>query len=249
MINLKTPEEISIMTEGGKIHAEIMKKAIQIAKPGILKINLDKLIEQMILDAKVEPSFKNYHGYSYCSCLSLNDEIVHGMPDETQLKNGDILGIDIGIKYRGYHTDAAITIGIGEISKPAKDLIDITRYSLDEAIKKIKPGVKLGVIQKTIENIVEKENYCLVRSFTGHGIGKMLQESPSIPNYFGINSDLVLEEGMTICLEPMVIIGKKHGVKIKPDEWTAVSENNQLSAHFEHTIAITNTGSKILTNF
>lgn len=249
MINLKTPEEIAIMAEGGKIHAEVMKKAIQIAQPGILKKDLDRLIEQMILDFKAEPSFKNYHGYSYSTCLSLNNEIVHGIPDKTKLKSGDILGIDIGIKFRGYHVDAACTIGIGKISESAKNLIDITSYSLQEAIKRIKPGVKLGVIQKTIESIIESKDYCLVRSYTGHGIGKTLQESPIIPNYFGMNSDLILEEGMTICLEPMVIIGKKHGVIVKPDEWTAISESGQLSAHFEHTIVVTRTGSKILTNF
>ena len=247
MIDIKTPAEIAIMHEGGKILAKVFNQAKKFIKPGISKLELDKFIERKIIEAGAQPSFKNYKGFPASSCISINHEIVHGIPDNTKIRTGDIVGLDIGVFHRGFHTDSAITIGVGEISKQASDLINITKDSLDQAILKIKPDAKLGSIQKIIEKNVETKNYCLVRVFSGHGIGRKLQEEPTIPNYYGINSQLVLKAGMVICIEPMVIMGKNYHIKILSDGWTAVSESKKLAAHFEHTIAVTKNGFQVLT--
>lgn len=247
MTNLKSNQEIKIMRQGGKILAKVINEARKNAQSGVSKLELDNIIEKKILSCGAKPSFKNYKGYKFASCLSLNSQIVHGLPDQVVLKNGDILGIDIGVLYHGYHTDCAITVGIGKISNEAKKLIDTTNKTLKLAIKMIKPGLLLGDLQKAMENYVEKGNYCLVRSFSGHGIGKNLQEEPIIPNYYGVNKNLVIKENAVFCLEPMLIIGKNPHVKILEDGWTAVSSSGNLAAHFEHTIAINKYGCDVLT--
>lgn len=247
MTNIKSNQEIEIMKQSGRILAKVMNEARKNARPGITKIELNNLIEEKIQDLGAKPSFKNYKGYKYASCLSLNSQVVHGLPDQTELKNGHILGIDIGVLYQDYHTDCAITVPIGKISHQAKDLINITRNALNLAIKMIRPGLLLGDLQKALENYVEKDNYCLVRSFSGHGIGRNLQEEPIIPNYYGANKNLIIKENAVFCLEPMVIIGKNPHVKILEDGWSAVSASGNLAAHFEHTIAVTKNNCQILT--
>lgn len=247
MTNIKTNQEIDLMRKAGKILARVFAKIKEINYLGMTKIELDSIIEKLIIKNGGKPSFKNFKDYPFCSCLSLNNEIVHGLPNNDIIKNGDILGIDIGVEYSGYHADAAITVPVGKITSEKKKLIDITEKSLDNAIKKIKPGITLGEIQKEIERTVEQLDYCLVRSYTGHGIGKSLQEEPIIPNYYGFNSKLVIRKNTVFCIEPMVIIGKNHQVKVKNDGWTAVSASCNSAAHFEHTICVTKNGSEILT--
>lgn len=247
MINIKTPDEIIIMEKAGKILAKVFDKTIKQVKPGMTKMELDTIIENLIIDLGATPSFKNYKGYRFSSCLSINSEVVHGLPNNDIIKNGDIVGIDIGVNYNGYHADSAVTIPVGKVSKIALELIDITKKALDLAISKIKPGITIGHIQQTIQDFVESNNYCLVRSYSGHGIGKNLQEDPIIPNYYGLNNHLIIKENAVFCIEPMVIIGKNHHVSIKDDSWTVISAGGELAAHFEHTIAVTKKNCKVLT--
>lgn len=247
MTNIKTNQEIDLMRKAGKILAQVFTEVKKINYAGMTKIELDGIIEKLIIKNGGGPSFKNFKGYPYCSCLSLNDEIVHGLPNNDIIKNGDILGIDIGVEYLGYHADAAITVPVGKITLEKKKLLDITEKSLFNAIKKIKPGITLGKVQKEIERTVERFDYCLVRSYTGHGIGKSLQEEPIIPNYYGFNSKLVFRKNAVFCIEPMIIMGKNCHVKVKNDGWTAVSVSGNAAAHFEHTICVTKNGSEILT--
>jgi methionyl aminopeptidase len=248
MTNIKTKDEIKIMVKAGEILANVLKDTQDYIFPLITKNQLDCFIEERIHFYGGKPAFKNFHGYKYASCISINEEVVHGIPDDTIIKNGDIVGIDVGVKYNGYNSDAAITVGIGKISDQAKDLINITKSALDVAILHIKPGVKLGVIQKKIQEHVENVgDYSLVRDFSGHGIGKNLQEEPIIPNYFGKNSHLILKENAVFCIEPMVIIGKNYSVITKNDSWTVISASKNLAAHFEHTIAVTQNGARVLT--
>lgn len=247
MTNIKTNQEIKLIEKSSKILTTVIKKARIYAKPGITKLELDQLIEKLIIESGAKPSFKGYKGYKFASCLSVNNEVVHGLPDNTVLTEGDILGIDIGVNYNGYNSDAAVTIGIGKIDHESQRLINITKQSLDNAIKLIKPGIELGIIQKEIEKTVESKNYCLVRSFSGHGIGKNLQEEPIIPNYYGINSHLIIKPNAVFCLEPMVIIGKNPHVNIHSDKWTVITANGKRAAHFEHTIVVTKNSCKVLT--
>lgn len=247
MTNIKSDHEVQLIEKSSKILANVIKKIPLYAKPGITKLELDQIIENMILKLGAKPSFKGYKGYQFASCLSVNNEVVHGVPNNTILAEGDILGIDIGVNYKGYNSDACVTIGIGKIDQESQRLINITKKSLDEAIKLIKPGIKLGTIQKKIEKIVESKDYCLVRSFSGHGIGKNLQEEPIIPNYYGINSHLIIKPNAVFCLEPMVIIGKNPHVNIGQDKWTVTSASGKRAAHFEHTIVVTKNGCKVLT--
>jgi len=242
----KNQKEISIMRCGGKILAGILKKSANIVKPGISTIEIDEYIENYIIKNKAKPSFKNYKGYPYSSCISINDELVHGLPSQKTLNSGDIVSIDIGVYYEGYHTDAAITVPVGIISNEAKKLISITNKSLEEGIKLIRPKTKIGNIQNRIQSIIEESNYSVIRDLSGHGIGKRLQEFPSIPNVGSKGSGMELMEGMTFCLEPMVSMGS-HKVITLEDGWTVVTADKSLSAHFEHTIAVTKDGYEVLT--
>lgn len=248
MINIKSEQEIAKMAKGGRILANILEEAKNFVKPGMTKLDLDNYIEKLISKNKAIASFKNFNGYQHSSCISINDEIVHGVPNNYKIKLGDIISLDIGVYYKGYHTDSAITFGVGKIPEDHQKLIELTKKSLDLAVTKIRPGAKIGDIQKVIQNHVESQDHILVRDFAGHGIGINLQEDPVIPNYYGKNSDLTLKEGMVICIEPMVIIGKNSQIKIKEDNWTVESENGNMAAHFEHTIAVIKNGAKILTS-
>lgn len=245
-INLKTLAEIKKMREGGRIAAAVLEKISKAAKSGVTVKDLDMMAEQMIQKAGAQPSFKGYKGYPTATCISINDEVVHGIPSERVLKEGDIVGIDLGVFYQGFHTDTAITIGIGRISKEAQKLINITKKSLDLAIKEIKPGQCLGDVQFLIQKTVEEAGFGVIRDLAGHGIGRELQESPAIPNFGKKGTGLVLREGMTLAIEPMVSAGDWH-IRLRDDDWTVVTADGSLAAHFEHTIAVTKTGCDILT--
>lgn len=246
MIIIKSNKEIDFMRESGKIVAEtheILKKAI---KPGITTKELDKIAEANIKKYNAEPSFKGYHGYTGSVCASINEEVVHGIPGEKQLKDGDIISIDIGAFYKGYHADAAKTHGVGAISDEDKKLIEVTRESFYKGIEFAKLGYRLSDISHAIQLYVENNGFSIVRDFVGHGIGSKLHEDPQIPNYGPPGKGPRLQEGMVLAIEPMVNAGSYH-VKILSDGWTSVTIDGKKSAHYEHTIAITGEEPLILT--
>lgn len=234
------------MKEGGKIAARILKLVSKAAKPGITTKKLDGIAALEIRKAGARASFLGHAGFPSSICTSVNSEIVHGIPLKRMLKDGDILGIDLGIKWKKYHTDTAATIGIGEIDFAKRQLIQITKKALEEAIKKIKPGIHLGDVQNHLQNIIESAGYSVIRDLSGHGIGKNLQESPTIPNFGRKGTGPVLKEGMVLAIEPMVSAGDWH-VKISKDGWTVILIDGSLGAHFEHTVALTKHGCEVLT--
>lgn len=246
MINLKTEQEIAIMKEGGRILAGVIQKVRQVIKPGVTTQEIDHLAERLISKAGAKPSFKKYKGYPCSSCLSVNEELVHSLPSKKIIKKGDLISVDIGVFYQGYHTDSAITFGVGKVSSQAEKLIRITKKSLDEGINLLKPGKKIGDIQAKIQAVIEKTGFSVIRDLSGHGIGKSLQEQPSIHNFGIKGTGFILKKGMTFCLEPMVAVGNPQ-IKIQPDGWTVITKDRSLSAHFEHTVAITKNGYLLLT--
>lgn len=247
MINLKSKEEIEIMKEGGAIAARILKKLAESVETGISTMDLDNIASSEIKKAKARASFLGHAGYPAHICTSLNSQIVHGIPSPVVvLKEGDIIGIDIGIFFKGFHTDTALTVGVGKIDYDKKQLIKITKEALDKGIELVKPNIYLGDVQNRIQNVIEGAGFAIIRDLAGHGIGRNLQENPSIPNYGRKNSGPVLKEGMVLAIEPMTTNGDWH-VKILADGWTVETIDGSLSAHFEHSVAITNDGHTILT--
>ena len=244
MITIKTPEEIKIMAEGGKILANIIKELEKMAKPGITTKELNRVAEDLVLASGGKPSFKGHQGFPAALCTSINEEIVHSAPSSRTLKQGDIFSLDLGIYYKGFHTDMAVTLPIGEIDYQAQRLIRATKKALKRAIKKIRPGNTTGDIGNTIQRYVESQGFNVVRDLCGHGIGKKLHEDPQILNYGKRHKGEKLQPGMTLCPEPMVVIGKGD---IKEAGYSFKTKDNSLSAHFEHTIVVTKTGAKILT--
>lgn len=245
-IILKTKEEIEIMKKSGRIAASILNTLKSAVEPNITTSDLNLLAEKLILDAGVKASFLNFHGYPASICTSVNDEVVHGIPGDKILSEGDIISIDLGILYQSYHADTALTCGVGKISVGAQKLIDATQKSLEKAIAVVKPGIHLGDIGSAIQSYVEKKGFSVVRSLVGHGVGRELQEEPAVPNYGKKGEGIILKEGMTIAIEPMINAGK-YQVKTLSDGWTVMTADKALSAHFEHTIAITSKGAEVLT--
>lgn len=254
MIIIKSPQEIALMREGGKILAKILDELGQAVKPGIKTIKLDRLAESLVFKYGAKASFKGYKpsfnsdngGYPASVCVSVNEEVVHGIPSERILKEGDIASLDMGVLFKGYYTDAAITVGVGNISPIAQKLIDITKRSLELGIAEVKAGNHLGDIGFTIQSYAEKNGFSVVRDLVGHGVGKYIHEEPEIPNYGKRGKGLKLEEGMTLALEPMVNVGRPE-VKVLSDSWTFVASDRSLSAHFEYTVAVTKNGAEVLT--
>src|SRR3989338_10263872 len=238
MITIKTPEEIQIMAEGGKILATVLKEIEKMVKPGIATIELDRASEALILKHGARPAFKGYEGFPYSLCASVNEEIVHGFPSEKILKEGDIVGLDLGVLYKGYNTDMAVTVPVGNIRSEAKRLIMVTKKALKRGIKKVRHGVTVGDIGNTIQRYIEDQGLGVVRDLCGHGIGKEVHEEPKVPNYGDRHKGTVLKEGMVICIEPMVTVGD-YNLKKSKDGYGFVTSHGSLSAHFEHTIAIT----------
>ena len=246
MIILKTNEEIAIMREGGKILAEILKELAKEAKSGVMTKELDDYAEELILKYKATPSFRGYNGYPTALCVSINEEVVHGIPSERKLKTGDIVGLDLGIYYKGLCTDSAVTVGVGKISQKAKRLIGATKKSLYRGISAVKSGASIGDIGFAVQSYAEDQGFSVVRDLTGHGVGKKVHEPPQIPNYGKKGKGLKLKKGMTIAIEPMINEGK-YFVHQQKDGWTFVTSDGNLSAHFEHTMAVTKNGCEILT--
>lgn len=247
MITIKNSQEIETMRQGGRILASVMKKLAKKVKPGVSTQELDELAEKLINKAGAEPSFKNYRGYPKVACISVNEEVVHNIPsDEKILQKGDIVGLDLGLRYKGLYTDMAMTIPVGKISKPAKKLIKVTKKALEIGLKQVKPGHTIGDIGHAIEKFVLKHGFSVVKTLTGHGVGKEVHEDPRIPNFGEKGKGLKMQEGMTLAIEPMVNIGQSE-VVTKDDGWGVVTEDASLSAHFEHTVAVTKKGCEILT--
>jgi methionyl aminopeptidase len=246
MIICKTQREIDIMRQAGRIVALTREELKKHLKPGITTKELDIIAEEFIRSQGAIPSFKDYNGFSGSICISVNEELVHGIPGKRVLKDGDIVSIDIGAYFNGYHGDSAWTFPVGEISDDAKNLLLVTEQSLFEGLKFAKPGNRLLDISHAIQTYVEKYDYSIVEEFVGHGIGQNLHEDPPIPNYGLPNRGPILKKGMTLAIEPMVNQGKKH-VRVLPDNWTVITADKKLCAHFEHTIVITDDGYEILT--
>ena len=245
-IDLKTPKEIEIMRAGGKIASYILNELKKSIKPGITTKEIENMTDKLVERNKVKASFKGYRKYPSSICISINEEVVHGLPSNRVLKEGDIVSLDLGIFHNGFHTDTAKTFPVGEITPQARKLIEITKKALQEGIKDSREGNFLGNVQNTIQNVIEKEGFGIVKDLVGHGVGKNLQESPAIPNYGKPGTGPKLQEGMTLAIEPMVAVGGWE-VKISKDRWTVVTADKSLSAHFEHTIAVTKKGPIILT--
>ncbi|AKM82738.1 TPA: type I methionyl aminopeptidase [Candidatus Berkelbacteria bacterium] len=246
-VTIKSAEEIVTMRKAGYIAALVLDTLKKELKPGMSTYEIDQIAEKTILDNGATPSFKGFGGFPAATCISVNEEIVHGIPSKGRIvREGDIVGIDVGAYYQGFHSDTAVTLAVGQISQDKQKLLDVTKKSLIEAIKLIKPGIHLGDIQETIQKIIETEGYGVIRDLTGHGVGRQLQEPPQIPNYGKKGTGLILKEGMTIAVEPMVSIGTWQ-VRVKSNGWTIVTADGSPSAHFEHTIAITKNGAQVLT--
>lgn len=246
MIICKTPEEIEVMREAGRIvaltHQELKKHIV----PGITTIELDAIAENFIRQHDAIPSFKGYNGFRGSVCASVNEELVHGIPGERKLNEGDIISLDIGAKFGGYHADSAWTYGVGKISLENQELLDVTEQSLYKGLAEAKPGERLSNISHAIQQYAESRNFSIVREYVGHGVGKDLHEDPQVPHYGPPNKGPRLRPGMVLAVEPMVNAGMRY-VKTLPDNWTVVTVDGKMCAHFEHTIAITETGYEILT--
>lgn len=246
MIYLKSNIEIDIMRKAGQIVAEALLKIEEAIRPGITTKELDKIAEEYIISCGARPSFKGYHGFPATICSSVNEEVVHGIPGERVLKEGDIISVDCGAFFQGFHGDAARTFPVGKVTPEAQRLIDVTRDSFFEGIKYAKVGNRLGDISSAIQEYVEKNNFSVVRDYVGHGIGREMHEEPAVPNYGKKGRGMRLSKGLVLAIEPMVNMGT-FAVKELNDGWTVVTYDGMLSAHYENTVAILENGPEILT--
>lgn len=246
MIILKSRQEIEKMKIPNKLVAEVLEEITKKIRAGITTIELDRLAEAIIIKRGGTPAFKGYRGYPNTLCISVNEQVVHGIPSKRRLEEGDIVSIDLGIYYKGYYGDAAVTLGIGNISSEAERLLTATRKALDIGIEKANIGNYLSDISHAIQSHVEEEGFSVVRAFVGHGIGTSLHEDPQVPNFGEAGTGSLLKSGMVLAIEPMVNAGGSD-VEVLEDDWTVVTRDRSLSAHFEHTVAITDNGAEILT--
>ena len=245
-VTIKSSREIELMREAGKILAKTHDELEKNLKPGMSTWDIDRIGEEIIRSYGCIPSFKNYNGYPASICVSVNDEVVHGIPHKKHyIQEGDSVSLDAGVIYKGYHSDAARTHGIGEISEEAKKLIEVTRQSFFEGIKFAKPGNHLNDISTAIQKYAESFGYGVVRDLVGHGIGAHLHEDPEVPNFARKRKGILLQPGMTLAIEPMINAGS-YDVVWMDDDWTVVTEDGSLSAHYENTILITEDGPEIL---
>lgn len=246
MIICKSEVELGFMREAGRIVAETHRLLAKSIEPGITTLELDSIAESFIRSQDATPSFKGYNGFSGSICASVNEELVHGIPGKRKLNEGDIISIDIGAEYRGYHGDSAWTYGVGKITEAAQQLLDVTEQSLYAGLALVKPDVRLYTISHAIQRVIEDAGFSVVREYVGHGIGAALHEEPQIPNYGIPDRGPRLKPGMALAIEPMVIAGGRH-VKTLTDNWTVVTVDSSWCTHFEHTVAVTPDGCEILT--
>ncbi|MDD2752925.1 MAG: type I methionyl aminopeptidase [Candidatus Omnitrophica bacterium] len=246
MIPLKSKADLVMLRESGRILAKILKELKSAIKPGIATQEIDKLAEDLLRREKVLAAFKGYRGFPASTCISLNEEIVHGIPGSRVIKDGDIVSLDFGLNYQGYYSDAAFTQPVGKVNGRVKKLVEVTKTALSEGIKQAVPENHLFDISYAIQNYVEKNGFSVVRQFVGHGIGRALHEEPEIPNFGMKNKGPVLKSGMVLAIEPMVNMGTWE-CAILENGWTAITLDKLPSAHFEHTVAVTDDGPEILT--
>ncbi len=246
MITIKTDAQIELMRKAGKIVAETLQVIESEIKPGITTGELDSIAEDYIVSRGAKPAFKGYRGFPGTACISIDEEVVHGIPSERKLVEGQIVSVDLGAIVDGFYGDSAATFAVGEISEEKQKLLDVTKRSLEVGISKVKAGIKLGVVSSSIQEVAEAAGFSVVREMVGHGIGQKLHEDPQVPHFGPVNSGPVLEKGMVLAIEPMVNEGD-FKINQKPDGWTIITADGSVSAHFEHTIAITENGADILT--
>lgn len=247
MISIKSAKEIEMMKKAGRITGGALKHAGEVISVGMTTYELDKIIHRYIVSHGAKPSFLGYGGFPGSACISVNDEVIHGIPGPRKLMDGDIVSVDVGAYIDGFHGDSAKTFTVGNVSDETKALLKSTEESLYKAISLAKPGVRLGDIGFAIQKYNEDNGYSVVRQFVGHGVGRDLHEDPEVPNFGREGRGIRLIEGMVIAVEPMINMGTER-VYVMPDEWTVRTYDGKLSAHFEHTIAITESGAVILTD-
>jgi len=246
MVATRTPQELERMRGAGEIVARVLEEVSALARPGITTAELDRVAERIIRGMGGTPSFKGYHGYPATICASINEEIVHGIPGPRPLREGDLISIDAGAIWEGYQGDAAVTVGVGQVSPEAERLMAVTRQALEAGIAAARDGHRLGDVSHAIESVAREAGLEVVREYGGHGIGRAMHEPPRILNWGPPGKGLRLRQGMTLALEPMLTLGDYHTRQLE-DGWTVVTADLSLSAHFEHTIAVTDDGGEILT--
>jgi len=246
VITIKSDEEIEIMREAGRITAQVLQRLVEAVKPAVVEKELDKIVRKEYAKRGVVPTFLGYHGYPATVCVSINEELVHGIPGDRVIQEGDIVSIDLGATYKGYVGDTAVTLGVGRIKPEAQRLVDVTREALWRGIRAARAGVRLGAVSSAIGDYIESEGFGVVREYVGHGVGREMHEEPQVPNFGPPDRGPILRKGMVLALEPMVTLGdwrtKKHA-----DGWTVSTLDGSLCAHFEHTIAITAGEAEVLT--
>ncbi len=248
-INIKSPYELKIMREAGRINAEALAGVVALVKPGVTTAELNEAFEAVQKNYDVFSPFKDYPGpypYPASVCTSVNDELVHGIPNDRKLVEGDIVSIDGGTVFQGFVGDMSVTVPVGEVAPETRRLINVTKQALEIAIAKMVPGNTTGDIGFAVQTFVEENGFYITRTYTGHGVGRKMHEGPQVPNYGKAGRGMKLREGMTIALEPMVLVGTGD-TRVKDDEWTVASADGSLTAHFEHTVAVMSSGPKIMT--
>jgi methionyl aminopeptidase len=246
VIVCKSPAELAKMRTASQVVAQVLEELMAMVAPGISTADLDAAAESKVRAAGAEPAFKGYHGYPATLCASVNEQVIHGIPSKTALKSGDIVSLDMGVKMNGYYGDSAVTVAVGTVGDDVARLLRVTQEALDRGIAQVKVGGRVSDIGHAIQAHVEAHGFSVVREFVGHGIGAALHEEPQIANYGEPGRGPRLAEGMTLAIEPMVNMGRA-GVKVLSDGWTAVTKDSSLSAHFEHTVAVTKDGPLVLT--
>ncbi|MBI4353999.1 MAG: type I methionyl aminopeptidase [Candidatus Omnitrophica bacterium] len=246
MIELKTHEEIARMRKAGQVVARLLAYLAHRVAPGMKTKHLDEEAVKFLRSSGAEPAFLGYRGFPATICVSVNEEVVHGIPGERTIREGDLVSVDAGAKVDGFYADAAMTVGIGSLSPSASRLLEVTKRSLDQAIAMTKPPNRLSDLSSRVQQTVEREGFSVVRDFVGHGIGRALHEDPPIPNYGLPHQGPRLKPGMVLAIEPMVTMGGCE-VEVLPDGWTAVTKDRSFSAHFEHTVAVTDCEPEVLT--
>ena len=248
MIELKSTRELGLMRRGGHILADVVDRLRSTVKPGMSTLEIDEDIENFITARGAKPAFKGYRGFPATVCISINEEVVHGIPSaHRHIKEGDIVGLDLGCIVEGYYADCAFTLAIGDVPPKVQQLLDVTRESLDQAIQECRPGRRLSDVSHAVQTHVERHGLSVVRAFVGHGIGRALHEDPQVPNFGDPGRGPQLRPGMVLAIEPMVTMGSWE-VKVLDDGWTAVTRDGSLAAHFEHTIAVTDAEPEVLTS-
>jgi methionyl aminopeptidase len=246
LVKLKSAQDIKIIQEGGRLLAKILAEISQAVSAGMTTLEIEKLAQNLINKSGAKPSFLGYHGYPAVLCISINEEVVHGVPSERVIEEGDILSLDLGIEYKGFFSDAAVSIPVGAVAEDKLKLLKVTEEALALAISLVRPGKRWGDIAWEIQKLAESNGFGVVRDLVGHGVGNAVHEEPALPNFGKPGSGCVLREGMVLAIEPMFTLGDWH-VKTLPDGWTVVTSDKSCAAHFEHTVAVAAKGALILT--